>query len=246
MADNLNSQKTSLKVAIMQPYFFPYIGQFQLIEAVDRFILFDDVQYIRHGWINRNRLLKPIEGNYYIIVPLAKHSSGTLIKDIKTVEGNEWKEKILRQLEHYKKKSPYYTNVRKLISDCLQTNDTNITQLNSICLKAVCDYIGINYKIEISSQMNLDYSNVKNTDDWAIRISEQLGASEYWNPGGGVTLYDKAKFQNSNIKLSFLQPNLTPYNQHRTSFEPGLSIIDVMMFQSPAEIKAMLQDYQLL
>ena len=86
-------------VAIMQPYFFPYIGYFQLINSVDRFILFDDVQYIRHGWVNRNRILKPEEGWQYIIAPLQKHRQTELIRDIKLKEGDDWKKKILRQLE---------------------------------------------------------------------------------------------------------------------------------------------------
>ena len=95
-----------MKVAIMQPYFFPYLGQFQLIQATDRFILGDDVQYIQYGWINRNRVLKAVEGVQYVNMPLVKHSSKELIQNIKAVEGDEWKIKLTRQLEHYKKKSP--------------------------------------------------------------------------------------------------------------------------------------------
>ena len=103
-----------MKVAIMQPYFFPYIGYFQLIHAVDTFILFDDVQYIRHGWINRNRILKPVFGHQYIIAPLAKHQQKSLIKEISVIEGVAWKVKILLQIEHYKKKAPFLNSERLL------------------------------------------------------------------------------------------------------------------------------------
>lgn len=236
-----------MKIAIMQPYFFPYIGQFQLINAVDRFILCDDVQYIRHGWINRNRILKQGEGYQYVIVPITRHKSREPIRNIKVVEGAEWKKTILRQIEYYRKKAPYYEAVCQLVCRCLAPEDSNITQLNGRCMQAVCDYIGIPFNLEISSKLNLNYSNVQDTGDWAIRICEQLGASAYFNPPGGTALYDKERFAQSNIHLHFVKPQLREYNQHtNTGFQPGLSIIDVMMFNHPAEIVDMLNEYQLL
>jgi WbqC-like protein family len=149
-----------MKLAIMQPYFFPYLGYFQLIHATDRFILFDDVQYIRRGWINRNRILKPEAGNQYITMSIAEHSRDTLIKNIKINNDGEWKLKIIRQLEHYKKKAPFYSQTMQLITECLENEETNITLFNKHCLEVICDYIGIEHSIEISSNMNFDYSNV--------------------------------------------------------------------------------------
>lgn len=232
-----------MRIAIMQPYFFPYLGQFQLINAVNRFILCDDVQYMRHSWINRNKILKPNEGSYYITVPIVKHSSSASIKDIQIVESDDWKRQILKQVEHYKKKAKYFPEVYSLLQDCLHLKERNITEMNAHCFEKVCAYIGIAFKKEISSIMNLDYSEVKSTDDWALRICEQLGATEYINPPGGINLYSKNKFEKSNIKLSFLQPDLKEYNQFRNTFEPSLSIVDVMMFNSPEEIRSMLNDY---
>lgn len=245
MLHHQTAKPATMKIAIMQPYFFPYIGQFQLIHAADRFILCDDVQYIRHGWINRNRVLKPNEGFYYITVPLAKHSSAEPIRNIKVVDGQNWQQKILRQVEHYKKKAPFYSDVYSLLSDCFSTRETNIARLNACCFKSVCDYVGIDFTIEISSELGLDYSNIRQTDEWAIRLSEQLGASEYLNPIGGASLYSREKFRESNITLRFLQSNFRKYDQGRATFEPALSIIDVMMFNSPSDIKAMLNDYEL-
>jgi WbqC-like protein len=235
-----------MKVAIMQPYFFPYIGYFQLIQAADRFILFNDVQYIRHGWINRNRILKPGGGIQYILMPLAAHARETLIKDIGIADADNNKQKVLRQIEHYKKTAPFYKDVRALLGDCFKTNESNITEMNAGYLKAVCDYIGISYKIEISSQMNFDYTQVTDAGEWALRMSEQLQATTYINPPGGKDLFDNAKFEQSNIGLQFLQPVLKQYDQRRETFEPGLSIIDVMMFNGPAAIKNLLTDYQLV
>jgi hypothetical protein len=235
-----------MKVAIMQPYFFPYIGYFQLINSVDRFILGDEVQYIYQGWINRNRILKPVnEGSCYIMIPVVKHSSKAVIKDIHAVENNEWKEKVIRQFDHYKKKAPFYSSVRTLLTNCFAIEETNITRLNAICLKAVCDYIGIKYKVEIQSEMDFDYSMVHDTCERPIRMCEQMGATEYINPIGGQELYNRARFEAQNIKLSFFQSNPIVYDQNRSSFEPGLSILDVMMFNSASDIKLMLNEYQL-
>jgi len=236
-----------MKAAIMQPYFYPYIGYFQLIHAADRFILFDDVQYIRHGWINRNRILKPGgEGFQYIIMPLAAHTRDTLIKEIQPADADKNKDKILRQLEHYKKTAPCYKAVRALIGDCFSMHQDTIGKMNGHYLKATCDYIGLDFKVELSSQMNFDYSRVKDAGEWALRICEQLQVKTYINPAGGMELFENSKFEESNIQLQFLQSGLKPYSQRREHFEPGLSIIDVMMFNEPAAIKDLINDYQLV
>jgi hypothetical protein len=235
-----------MRIAIMQPYFFRYLGQFQLIHLTDRFILCDDVQYIRHGWINRNRILTGNGEYQYIIVPLASHSSKTPIKQIQLAGGSGWKETILRQLACYRKKAPYFERVYQLLTECLSPDETNITKLNGNCLQAVCEYIGLPFTLEISSELGLDYTNVHTTGDWALRICEQLGATAYFNPPGGIELYDKEIFHRHNIQLHFVKPVLKPYSQFNNSFLPGLSVIDIMMFNDPSAIKEMLNDYQLL
>lgn len=233
-----------MKLAIMQPYFFPYIGYFQLIAAADRFILFDDVQYIRHGWINRNRVLKPEgEGFTYVSVPLEKHDSKTLIREIRTANDAAWKARIIRQLDHYKKKAPYYKPVHELLRTCLSNTETNITLFNGGCLKTTCAYLGIDFTIEVSSAMNLDYSQVHGPGQWALRICEQVGAREYINPSGGREIFDEEEYDASDIRLRFLKPDIRPYDQRRLFFEPNLSMIDIMMFNSAMEIKEMLSAY---
>lgn len=234
-----------MRIAVMQPYLFPYLGYFQLIKTVDRFILFDDIQYIRHGWINRNRVLKPGDGWQYILAPLQKHKQKTLIKDIEIRTGNEWKERILRQLEHYRKKAPFYHEAIKLIEECLGSTETNIARFNAFCLKVVCQRMEIPFQVEISSEMNFDYSNVNSPDEWALRICEQVNAKEYINPTGGKELFDKSKFVAANIKLNFLKPSLSPYNQRRQDFESGLSIIDALIYNGPDVTRQMINKFGL-
>ncbi len=229
----------------MQPYFFPNIGYFQLIKSVDRFILFDDVQYIRHGWLNRNRILKPGDGWQYITAPLQKHKQTDLIRDIKLQEGDEWKKKILRQLEHYKKNAKYYDEAMGMLTSCFSSNEISIAKFNAHCLEIFCRHLNIPFKTEISSEMNFDYSNVKDAGEWALRICEQLNAKEYINPPGGKELFDEKKFAQSNIELSFLSPALENYDQKRNHFETGLSIIDVLMFNGVEQTKQMIDKFDI-
>lgn len=234
-----------MKLAIMQPYFFPYIGYFQLINAVDHFVLLNEVQYIRHGWINRNRILKPLDGIQYIIVPLSKYQQKSTINEIQVSENSDWKFRILRQIEHYRRKAPFFKQILDLLEESFQSQALSITDLNEYFLKKVCNYIGIGTNIVSSSAMNFDYTAVKEKDDWALTICEQLKASEYINPVGGMELFRRDKFSAKEIKLSFLKPNDITYSQCR-NFEPNLSIIDVMMFNEPKAIQSMLMQYQIV
>ncbi len=232
-------------LGIMQPYFFPYTGYFSLIMATDEWIVFDPVQFIRHGWIERNRVLKPDEGWQYIGVPLIKQSRETLIKDTQIRTEEPWQQKILRQLEHYRKRAPYYTSVVEFLTECFKFETSSITKLNTHLMQSVCNYVGIEFNAHIYSEMNLEHDVVTDPGEWALNISKALKASGYINPPGGVELFDRAKFSQAGVKLQFLKNNLKPYSQRRPAFEPGLSIIDTMMFCSPSEIRGLIGDYEL-
>jgi hypothetical protein len=234
-----------MKLAIMQPYFFPYLGYFSLIKYTDCFILFDSVQFIRHGWIERNRILKPSEGWQYIRVPLEKHNRETLISKIQIDNSNEWGKQILRQIEHYKRKAPYYNQVIGLLNQCFSRPHTSIVKLNWVCLKVVCDYLDIKFESEFFSELQLGIINVNHPGEWALRIAESLNATEYVNPAGGQEIFNKKQFDDSHVSLKFLQSRLPEYKQLRDSFENGLSIIDVMMFNSREEIREMIDDFEL-
>lgn len=235
-----------MKLAIMQPYFFPYLGYFSLIKNTDDFILFDSVQFIYHGWIERNRVLKQNIGWFYIKVPLVKHSHKTLIKDLRVDNSQNWKQKILSQLEHYKKIAPFYFKAIKLLDELFAYEYNDIVSLNKRAIVLVLEYLGINKRISIFSKMKLKINTPKAPDEWALNICQSIGdISEYWNPPGGLRFFDKNKYEKFGIRLKIHKVILTPYEQKRKIFEPGLSIIDVIMFNPPEKINEMLDQYEL-
>ncbi|HDX9591111.1 TPA: WbqC family protein [Bacillus pseudomycoides] len=237
-----------MKVGIMQPYFFPYIGYFQLIHHVDHWVVFDDVQYIRRGWINRNRILHPQESWQYINVPLEKNCYKEVINNIRISSTENWKSKIIGQLYYYKKYAPFYNVSMNLVEKSLDIETNSITTLNVHMLKEICSYLEISFSYQISSQENIDYSNVNSAEERILTICKHLQASEYINPIGGRELYDKQKFQQEGIKLSFLKSKMNQlvYQQGSRPFEPALSIIDVLMFCSKNEIRTMLDKFEIL
>jgi len=236
-----------MKLSIMQPYFFPYLGYFSLIKHTDKFILLDTVQFIRHGWVERNRILKYPQDWLYIQVPLIKSSRDTLIQDKIINNKSNWQQKILSQLQPYKKKAPYYSQVVLLLEKVLLENDNDIVSLNKRSLQEVCNYLGIATPISVFSEMNLLIDKPNAPDEWALNICKAVsGVTEYWNPPGGKSLFDVKKYNNEGIACKFQSVNLNEYSQKRDVFESGLSIIDVMMFNSPEEINKMLDDYSLI
>jgi hypothetical protein len=231
-----------MDLAIMQPYFFPYLGYFHLIKKTNRFIVFDDVQYIRRGWINRNRILKPSGSSWqYITAPLKPHKRSDLIKDIIISNEADWRGTILRQLEHYKKKAPYFLETYNLVKEGLNCPDTNLAGVNVHCLNLVCNHLGLTFNFEYSSKLNLDYSAINAPGDWGLEISKQLNAKKYVNLSGGEDIYEANRFIEQGIILEFLpKPS---YNYKQCSwlpFESNLSIIDALMFNRPEEIMSLI------
>jgi hypothetical protein len=236
-----------MKIGIMQPYFLPYIGYISLIKHTDRFILLDTVQFIRHGWIERNRILKPAEGWQYIQIPLHKYHQNTLIKDVSVNNDIDWKSKIIAQLQHYKRKAPFYKNVINLLENIFYPDYSNIVSLNYDSLQKVLIYLEIEKRIDVFSQMNLSINQVNTPYEWALNICKAIeDTDEYWNPPGGQSLFDKSKYDESKIKLKFQSIILSEYNQYRNTFENGLSILDVMMFNSVEDINKMLDNFELI
>lgn len=232
------------KIAVMQPYFFPYLGYFSLIKHTDEFMLFDPVQFIRHGWIERNRVLKQNEGWLYIKVPLVKHDRDTLIKDVRIDTTQDWQAKLLAQLQTYKKVAPYFDEVYTLVKGAISGDHEDIVSLDKACLLAVCDYLDIKKELPVFSELGLEIRQPQAADEWALEICKAKGdVDEYWNPPGGAAFFNREKYDAAGIKLVFQSVQLEPYDQRRQPFEAGLSIIDVMMFNSPAEINTMLDRF---
>jgi hypothetical protein len=236
-----------MKLGIMQPYFLPYIGYISLIKHVDCFIFLDIVQFIRHGWIERNRILNQNGGWQYIQVPLIKKDGRkTLIIDVKINNNLNWQNKILAQLQHYKKIAPYYYKIITILDDVFSYRYDDIVKLNKMSLEKILEYLGIEKKIDVFSKMNLQIKEVNAPDEWALNICKAIeGVNEYWNPPSGQKLFDKAKYDTNGIELKFLNMQLIEYDQRCGVFETGLSILDVMMFNSVEEINSMLDKYEL-
>lgn len=237
-----------MKVAIMQPYFMPYIGYISLIKHTDRFILFDTVQFIRHGWIERNRMLKQSEGWQYIQVPLIKENGReTKIMNVRINNAEPWKKKMLSQIQHYKKVAPHYYGVMRLLNEVFESEYEDITSLNKASLEAVCRYLGFPRELEVFSKMNLQIDPVNAPDEWALNICKALpDVTHYLNPIGGTEFFDRSKYERAGIPIGFQQMEITEYDQKRPIFEPGLSILDVMMWNDVEDINAMLDKFTLV
>ena len=230
-----------MKLGIMQPYFFPHLGYFDLIFNVDQWVVFDQAQYIRHGWVNRNRILKPSGQWQYIIVPLKKHHRHTLIKDIQVHDNSGWKQRIIGQLQHYKKRAPFYTQTIDLLRRCFENSPIALSQLNALCLKQICEYVGIPFHYHFFSQLNLSLGPIHEPGDWALEISKAMGASLYLNPPGGKDLFDIEQFAQNNIELIIRDVPDFSYACRGYEFERNLSILDVIMWNSSETILSYLK-----
>jgi hypothetical protein len=229
------------RMAGMQPYFFPYIGYWQLIEAVDFFVLFDEAQYIKQGWVNRNRILKPGGGWQYIQVPVAKHKTSASIRDVQIAVDGKWKSRILNQVAQYKHKAPFYSETAAAVEAALMNgNEQTIGALNCRIVCEICTLLSIDTEILVSSVHGFDYSEVKKTGDWALAHATQLGATELINPSGGFDLLDAVKFKACGIAISSLESPAINYLQSGAAFEPSLSIIDVLMHNGLSGTRAFL------
>ena len=231
-----------MKIAIMQPYLFPYIGYFSLIKNTDFFVFFDTPQYIRKGWINRNRILSANGDITYFTVPIQKADRNTPINKIIVSNNYDWKMKTLGQLNIYKK-APNYGRVIDLVKGIFNTDTMLISDLAIKSIVKTCEYLDIKY--DIFSKMNLALPEVKEPDEWALYITKELGYNTYINPPGGMSFFNREKYQINDVDLQFLVQEIIPYRQNREVFIPALSMIDVMMFCSCNEINEMLCKYKI-
>ncbi len=229
-----------MTLAIMQPYIFPYIGYWQLLEASDTFIIYDDVNYIKQGYINRNSIL--IRGKpHHFTLKLIGASSYKLINEIELFENNH---KLLKTIFMVYKKAPYFNMVYPIIEDILSNTETNLGKFLGYSIEKISDYLQIKNNIIYSSNMEKD--NTLKAQDKIIDISKRLNASHYVNAIGGQEIYDKETFNANNIQLNFIKTNIIEYKQFNNNFVPSLSIVDIMMFNSVEEVNKMLKEYELI
>ncbi|MDN3492435.1 WbqC family protein [Winogradskyella bathintestinalis] len=233
------------KIAVMQPYFLPYLGYFQLINSVDEFVIYDNIQFTKRGWFHRNRILEGGKPKY-ITLPLKKDSDYLHVKDRFLADDFEkHKNKILARIQNAYCKAPYYDNVFPVIEKLMSYNSNNLFEFNLNSIRILCDVLKIDTKIRISSSIDIDHG--LKSEKKVIALCKALEANHYINPEGGIQLYRKEDFEIYNISLSFLKFKPTLYQQNIPDFQSHLSIIDVLMFNSSDEVNEFLfKDYEIV
>jgi len=228
----------------MQPYFFPYLGYFDLIHQADKWVVFDLAQFARRGWVTRNRILHPHTGWQYFGVPVKKTPQKTAIAELQIFNEADWKDRILNQVDHYRKTAPYFDDVCRLLNACFEPKFSDILKLNIAALKCVCERIGIRFDYVLASELRIEAPQQGNPAAWVFQACEALGADEYTNLPGGKAIYDKKQFQNRGIKLTFRNLSPMQYDCPGYEFEPNLSIVDVLMWNRPDAVRAHLNQHQ--
>ena len=232
-----------MKIGIMQPYFFPYLGYWQLLNAVDKYVIYDDVNYIKNGWINRNNIL--LNGKSHLLtVPLEGASSFLPINKIKITSQIKEKNKLLKTIEQAYKKAPYFEKIFPIIQDVITEESCLISKASEKQFHRVCNYLDIKTELILSSE--LEKNNDLKAQEKVLHICRILGGTEYINAIGGQELYSKTDFEKQGIDLRFLKTRFSSYKQFKNDFVPGLSMIDILMFNSSEEIRKLLNEYELI
>ena len=230
-----------MKIGIMQPYFFPYIGYWQLIDYVDTFVVYDNIQYTKKGWFNRNRYLLNSKSTLFSIN--LKHDYDLLNVNERVISPEYKREKLIAKFENAYSKAPYKSSVLPIICEIVNHPDNNLFQYLYNSITGICKYLGIQTKIVISSEINIDHS--LRSEEKVIAICKEMRANTYINSFGNIKLYSKKNFAQRNIDLKFIQPKNVEYKQFDNKFVPSLSIIDAMMFNSRERIINMLKQFKL-
>lgn len=229
----------------MQPYFFPYIGYFHLIKSVDEFVIYDNIQYTKKGWINRNRILSNGEDKI-LTIPIKKDSDYLNIQD--RIIADSWskdKNKLLNTINDSYKKSPQFNNIFPIVHECLSSLEVNLFKFILNSLTILNSYLEIKTKIITSSDISIDHS--LKSQDKVMAICKNLKATTYVNAIGGQELYNVEDFSNKDIKLKFIKSNPLVYKQYKNEFIPWLSILDVLFFNEKKDIiKYLNNEYSLI
>lgn len=228
----------------MQPYFFPYIGYFQLISSVDEFVIYDNIKYTKKGWINRNRLLLNGRDTTFTL-PLKNDSDRLAVVERKI--SDTWSNERLKLLDRIKqsyKKSEFFDDIFAILQDSFMSDETNLFEFVYQSLVKVNAYLEIKTPFVISSGIPIDHS--LKSEDKVIAIVKERKANLYVNAIGGIDLYSREKFKENSLSLKFIKSNPIQYAQWKGEFVPWLSIIDVMMHNSKEKIREYLKSYTLI
>lgn len=227
----------------MQPYFFPYIGYFQLIAAADLFTVYDNIKYTKKGWINRNRMLQ--NGKDVMFSLSLKSDSDSLDVCERELAADFNRDKLLNQFKGAYRRAPYFEQTFPLVEQIVRYEDANLFRFLHNSISRTCNHLGITTEIKVSSDISIDH-DLKNQDK-VLALCEAVGASTYVNAIGGMELYSKETFLEKGIDLKFIKSKPFEYPQFGNEFVPWLSIIDVMMFNPLDTIQACIStNYELI
>ena len=233
-----------MTIAIMQPYFMPYIGYWQLINAVDQFVVYDDIEFTKKGWIHRNRILQNGKDVLFTL-PLKKDSDFLpIMKRSLAFSFAEDSVKILRKIEAAYRKAPFYKEVMPLVEECVSYNDRNLFNYIYNSINKICEYLEIQTPIIKSS--TLAYNSDLKAQNKVLNICDVCAADIYINAIGGEGLYDRETFRQNGIDLKFHKMNYFEYAQFNDPFVPFLSIVDVIMFNTVEEVRDLLKAFILV
>lgn len=229
-----------MRLGVMQPYFMPYIGYFQLMVAVDKYVIFDDVNYIKRGWSARNNIL--VNGQKHLFsIAVEGGSQNNLYTQVVVIDDFF---KLRKTLEMSYKKAPFYNDTMELLDKVFVYEDRRFNYFMKHSFGVILDYLGVDTELLLSSDLT-NNKELKGKDK-ILDICKLLGASEYYNAIGGQELYDRQEFADNGIKLGFVDSTLEPYPQLTKEFVPGLSIIDVLMMNSKEEVVNLLGFYRVI
>ena len=234
-----------MNLAIMQPYLFPYIGYFQLIHAADKFVFYDDVNFIKQGWINRNRILQSGEPNYFTL-PVKNISSFTKIADTQIDDRAYalWRNKFFKTLFFSYSKAPHYNEVIDLIQNSVNSEAVSVNEVTKKSVNDIANYLDIKTAIVNSSAV---YVNSElSAQQRVIDICKKEKVTTYINVSGGMSLYSYDDFLKEGIELKFIKTNTISYSQFNKPFHASLSVIDMLMFCSKEQVQFFLNDYSFI
>lgn len=232
------------RIAIMQPYFLPYIGYFQLMNCVDIFVIYDNIEFTKKGWINRNRMLQNNREEYFTL-PLKKDSDYLNVNERSIADSFDVeKNKILRKIEANYRKAPQFNIVFSVMEKIFAFNEKNLFHFIYNSISVLNDYLGIKTRIIKSSDLPEDIEYLRGQEK-VLKICKTLNAQQYINAIGGIGLYSRDDFQSEGLQLNFMQSQSIVYKQFTNEFVPWLSILDVMMFNDKLKIQEYLKEYTL-
>ena len=239
----LKTDENALRVAIMQPYFFPYIGYWQLFNAVDKFVILDDVNYIKRGYINSNSIIVN-GGKYKFTISIEKPSQNKMIKDTKLYFLEKERNDLLKTIEMAYKKAKNFDAVYSILEEIILYSENDLTKYIKNSLEVVARYLGIETSILVSSEIDKD--NTLKAEKRIIEINKHLGSDIYINPIGGQSLYNSQTFSKEGIQLHFIKTKQIEYKQFTEEFIPNLSFIDVLMHNNKQDTFILLSQYELI